>query len=388
MVNELAKDIFYIGANDNTLDLFEAQYPIPNGISYNSYVIMDDKIAIMDTIDKRATNDWLSNLANVLQNKKPDYLIVSHMEPDHAANISNLIEKYSSIKIVSNIKTFGMIEQFFPNLNLKDEQKLIVKENDELNLGKNTLKFIMAPMVHWPEVMVTYEKTNKILFSADAFGKFGTLDTNEEWTDEARRYYINIAGKYGMPVQTLLKKINLLDIQNIYPLHGPMLTNNIKYYIDKYNTWSSYLPEDKGIFIAYTSVYGNTKEVAEKLKESLNSKGVNKIVITDLSRTDISKAVENAFRYDRLVLATTTYDADIFPLMENFISHLISKNYQNRKICIIENGSWAPIAANKIKAKFENSKNLTFINPVITIKSALNNDTLKAIEELADSLLL
>ena len=387
MANELAKNIFYIGANDKTLDLFEAQYPIPNGISYNSYAIMDDKIAIMDTIDKRATNDWISNLANVLQGQKPDYLIVSHMEPDHAANISNLIEKYPNIKIVSNIKTFSMIDQFFPNLNLKEEQKVVVKENDELNLGNHVLKFIMAPMVHWPEVMVSYEKTHKILFSADAFGKFGTLDTNEEWIDEARRYYVNIVGKYGAQVQALLKKINLLDIQNIYPLHGPMLTDNIKYYIDKYNIWSSYSPEDKGVFIAYTSVYGNTKEAAEKLKDMLNSKGVENIVIADLSRTDISKAIENAFRYDRLVLATTTYDADIFPLMENFISHLLSKNYQNRKIGIIENGSWAPIAANKIKTLFETSKNLTFANPVITIKSALNRETLKSIEELANSLL-
>lgn len=387
MVNELIEGIFYIGVNDKTLDLFESQYPITNGISYNSYVIIDDKIAIIDTIDKRATNDWLSNLANILQDKEPYYLIVSHMEPDHAANIGNLIEKYRNIKIVSNIKTFDMIDQFFPYLNLNDEQKIIIKENEELSLGKHILKFLMAPMVHWPEVMVTYEKVNKILFSADAFGKFGTLDTNEEWIEEARRYYINIIGKYGAQVQALLKKTNLLDIQSIYPLHGPVLTDNIKYYIDKYNTWSLYSPEDKGVFIAYTSVYGNTKEAAEKLKDILNSKGIERIVITDLSRTDISKAVENAFRYDHLVLATTTYDAGIFPVMENFISHLISKNYQNRKIGIIENGSWAPIAANKIKAMFESSKNLTFVNPVVSIKSALNKDTLKTIEELADSLL-
>lgn len=343
---KLTESVYYVGADDKTLDLFEGQYVIPEGISYNSYVIMDDKIAVMDTVDKRATDEWFQNLEEVLNGKEPDYLVILHMEPDHAANIEHFLNRYKKAKVVSNPKTFNMIPQFFEHLDLEG-RKVVVNEGDELSLGSHTLTFVMAPMVHWPEVMVAYEKKEKILFSADAFGKFGALDVEDEWDCEARRYYINIVGKYGAQVQALLKKAATLDIQKIFALHGPMLTENLGYYINKYDIWSSYRPEDEGILIAYASVYGHTKQAAEKLKEILEAKGAPKVAITDLARDDMAEAVEDAFRYDRLVLASVTYDGGIFPCMESFIAHLKSKNYQNRKVAFIENGSWAPIAAKK-----------------------------------------
>lgn len=352
---KLTESVYYVGADDKTLDLFEGQYVIPEGISYNSYVIMDDKIAVMDTVDKRATDEWFQNLEEVLNGKEPDYLVILHMEPDHAANIEHFLNRYKKAKVVSNPKTFNMIPQFFEHLDLEG-RKVVVNEGDELSLGSHTLTFVMAPMVHWPEVMVAYEKKEKILFSADAFGKFGALDVEDEWDCEARRYYINIVGKYGAQVQALLKKAATLDIQKIFALHGPMLTENLGYYINKYDIWSSYRPEDEGILIAYASVYGHTKQAAEKLKEILEAKGAPKVAITDLARDDMAEAVEDAFRYDRLVLASVTYDGGIFPCMESFIAHLKSKNYQNRKVAFIENGSWAPIAAKKMRAELEGLK--------------------------------
>ena len=384
--NQLTENIYYIGVDDKTIDLFEGQYVVPNGISYNSYVIKDEKIAVMDTVDKRATDEWFKNLAEVLGERLPDYLVVLHMEPDHAANIKAFLDKYKGAKVVANPKTFAMMGQFFEGLDLSGRQ-VIVAEGDELNLGSHTLKFVMAPMVHWPEVMVAYETKEKILFSADGFGKFGALDTDEDWACEARRYYFNIVGKYGAPVQTLLKKAATLDIQKIFPLHGPMLTENLGYYIGKYDTWSKYEPEDKGVFIAYASVYGHTKAAAEKLKEVLESKGAPKVAITDLARDDMAEAVEDAFRYDRLVLASVTYDGGVFPCMESFINHLVAKTYQNRKIGFIENGSWAPIAAKKMKTMLEGQKNLTFMENVVTIKSAMKEADLAQINALADELL-
>ena len=383
---KLTDAVYYVGADDKTLDLFEGQYVIPDGISYNSYVIMDEKIAVMDTVDKRATDEWLKNLEEVLGDKKPDYLVVLHMEPDHAANIEHFLNKYKNAKVVTNPKTFNMIPQFFEHLDLEG-RKIVVNEGDELVLGEHVLTFVMAPMVHWPEVMVAYEKKEKILFSADAFGKFGALDVDDEWDCEARRYYINIVGKYGAQVQTLLKKAATLDIQKIFALHGPMLTENLGYYINKYDIWSSYRPEDEGIFIAYASVYGNTRKVAEKLKEILEAKGAPKVAIADLARDDMAEAVEDAFRYDRLVLASVTYDGGLFPCMESFIAHLKSKNYQNRKVAFIENGSWAPMAAKKMKAEMENLKNLTFLDTVVSIKSAMKDADVKQLESLADELL-
>jgi len=384
--NQLTESIFYVGADDKTIDLFEGQYVVPNGISYNSYLIKDEKIAVMDTVDKRAADEWFDNLEKVLNGKEVDYLVVLHMEPDHAANIERFLDKYQNAKVVGNAKTFAMIPQFFEHLNL-DNRKVVVGEGEELNLGKHTLKFVMAPMVHWPEVMMAYETKEKVLFSADAFGKFGALDANEDWACEARRYYFNIVGKYGAPVQTVLKKAANLDIQKIFPLHGPMLTENLDYYIGKYDVWSKYEPEDKGIFIAYASIYGNTKVAAEKLKEVLEKKGAPKVSITDLARDDMAEAVEDAFRYDRLVLASVTYDGDVFPCMEAFISHLKAKNYQNRKVGFIENGSWAPIAAKKMKTLLEGQRDLKFLNNVVTIKSAVKESDLAAIESLADELL-
>ena len=383
---KLTDAVYYVGADDKTLDLFEGQYVIPEGISYNSYVIMDEKIAVMDTVDKRATDEWFKNLEEVLGGKAPDYLVVLHMEPDHAANIEQFLNKYKNAKVVTNPKTFNMIPQFFEHLDLEG-RNIVVKEGDELVLGEHVLTFVMAPMVHWPEVMVAYEKKEKILFSADAFGKFGALDVDDEWDCEARRYYINIVGKYGAQVQTLLKKAATLDIQKIFALHGPMLTENLGYYINKYDIWSSYRPEDEGIFIAYASVYGNTKKVAEKLKEILEAKGAPKVAIADLARDDMAEAVEDAFRYDRLVLASVTYDGGLFPCMESFIAHLKSKNYQNRKVAFIENGSWAPMAAKKMKAEMENLKNLTFMDTVVSIKSAMKDADVKQLESLADELL-
>lgn len=383
---KLTESVYYVGADDKTLDLFEGQYVIPEGISYNSYVIMDDKIAVMDTVDKRATDEWFQNLEEVLDGKEPDYLVVLHMEPDHAANIEHFLNKYKKAKVVSNPKTFNMIPQFFEHLDLEG-RKVVVNEGDELSLGSHTLTFAMAPMVHWPEVMVAYEKKEKILFSADAFGKFGALDVEDEWDCEARRYYINIVGKYGVQVQALLKKAATLDIQKIFALHGPMLTENLEYYINKYDIWSSYRPEDEGILIAYASVYGHTKQAAEKLKEILEAKGAPKVAITDLARDDMAEAVEDAFRYDRLVLASVTYDGGIFPCMESFIAHLKSKNYQNRKVAFIENGSWAPIAAKKMRAELEGLKNLTFADTTVSIKSAMKDADIRQLETLADELL-
>ncbi len=383
---KLTESVYYVGADDKTLDLFEGQYVIPDGISYNSYVIMDEKIAVMDTVDKRATDEWFKNLEEVLNGKEPDYLVVLHLEPDHAANIEHFLNKYKQAKIVTNPKAFNMIPQFFEKLDLEG-RKVVVNEGDELSLGSHTLTFVMAPMVHWPEVMVAYEKKEKILFSADAFGKFGALDVEDEWDCEARRYYINIVGKYGVQVQALLKKAATLDIQKIFALHGPMLTENLGYYINKYDIWSSYRAEDEGIFIAYASVYGHTKEAAEKLKEILEAKGAPKVAIADLARDDMAEAVEDAFRYDRLVLASVTYDGGIFPCMESFIAHLKSKNYQNRKVAFVENGSWAPMAAKKMRSEMEGLKNLTFADTTVTIKSAMKEEDVKQLEALADELL-
>jgi len=383
---QLTDKIYYVGADDKTIDLFEGQYVVPNGISYNSYVIMDEKIAVMDTVDERKTTEWFDNLEKVLAGKEPDYLVVLHMEPDHAANIEKFLNKYKNAKIVSNAKTFNMIPQFFEDLNLEN-RKVVVGEGEKLSLGEHSLMFVMAPMVHWPEVMVAYEEKEKILFSADAFGKFGTLDVEEEWDCEARRYYINIVGKYGAQVQALLKKAATLDIQKIYPLHGPMLTENLGYYINKYDIWSSYRPENEGILIAYASIYGNTKKAAEKLKEILEAKGAPKVAITDLARDDMAEAVEDAFRYDRLVLASVTYDGGLFPFMESYISHLKSKNFQNRKVAFIENGSWAPIAAKKMRDELEGAKNITFLENKVTIKSAMKKADIAQLETLADELL-
>lgn len=386
MVKQLTADTFYVGVDDKTLDIFEGQYIVPNGVSYNSYVISDNKIAVMDTVDQRATTEWFDNLEKVLNGKQPDYLVVLHMEPDHAANIEQFLKKYPHAKVVTNAKTFAMIPQFFPALDLTGRQ-VVVSETEPLILGKHTLHFVMAPMVHWPEVMVAYDAYDKALFSADAFGKFGTLDTDEDWDCEARRYYINIVGKYGVQVQALLKKAAALDIQKIFPLHGPILTENLGHYIGKYDIWSSYQPEDKGIFIAYASVYGHTKAVAEKLKAVLEAKSNVKVSLSDLTRDDMAEAVEDAFRYDRLVLASVTYDGGIFPAMESFIAHLKSKNYQNRQVAFIENGSWAPVAARKMKKELEDLKNITFIEPIVTIKSAFKETDEAQLTALADSLL-
>ncbi len=382
---DITKDIRYIGVDDLDLDLFESQYIVPNGISYNSYVIMDEKIAVMDTVDLSMCDEWCQNLESTLDGKMPDYLVVLHMEPDHAGSIEKFLNKYSKAKVVANTKTFQMMSQFFEKLDLTDRQ-VLVAEGDELSLGEHKLVFVMAPMVHWPEVMVTYEKKEKILFSADAFGKFGALDVDEEWDCEARRYYINIVGKYGAPVQALLKKAAALDIEKIYPLHGPMLTENLGYYINKYDIWSSYRPEDEGVFIAYTSIYGNTKNAAEKLKNILEQKGVAKVVMADLARDDMAEAVEDAFRYDRLVLASPTYDGGMFPYMETFINRLKSKNYQNRKVGFIENGSWAPMAGKKMMDEISTLKNINVIEDKVTIKSAVKDDDVVQLERLADAL--
>lgn len=377
--------ILYIGADDKDLDLFESQYIIPNGVSYNSYVIMDEKIAVMDTVDARRAGEWLDNLDKALAGRTPDYLIVSHMEPDHAANIQRLVEKYPQMKVVGNPKTFPMIGQFF-EVDLS-ERSVVVKEGDTLSLGKHELQFFMAPMVHWPEVMVSYEKSEKILFSADGFGKFGALDVEEDWACEARRYYFNIVGKYGVQVQALLKKAATLDIAMICPLHGPILKENLGYYIGKYNTWSSYEPEDDGVLVAYASIHGNTRKAAEKMKEILEAKGAAKVAITDLSRDDIAEAVEDAFRYDKVVLAAATYDGGVFPCMEDFLHHLKSKNYQKRKIALIENGSWGPMAAKAMKGILEGMKDLTICEKTVTIKSAMKQENVAQMEELAEELL-
>ncbi len=384
-MNKITNDIYYIGVNDHQIDLFEGQYDVPNGMAYNSYIIVDDKTAVFDTVDGNFADQWLGNIAEVLGDRKPDYLIVQHMEPDHSANIKNFLEKYPDATIVGNAKTFGMIENFFEGLVIAN--KLEVKEGEKLSLGKHELSFVFAPMVHWPEVMFTYDSTDKVLFSADAFGKFGALDADEDWACEARRYYFGIVGKYGMQVQGVLKKAAALDIQTICPLHGPILKEDLGYYLGLYNTWSSYGVESEGIFIAYTSVYGNTKKAAELLKEKLEAKGCPKVAIADLAREDMAESVEDAFRYGKLVIATTTYNADIFPFMKHFILDLTERNYQNRTIGIIENGSWAPLAAKTVKAMFEKSKNITFTDTTVSIKSAVKAANIAQIEALADELM-
>ena len=381
---KITNDIKYVGVNDHDVDLFEGQYIVENGMSYNSYVILDEKIAVMDTVDANFTQEWLDNLKNVLGDRKPDYLIIQHMEPDHSANIANFMNVYTDTTVVSSAKAFKMMKQFFGTD--FSERQIVIKEGDTLSLGKHTLAFVAAPMVHWPEVMVTYDTYDKVLFSADGFGKFGALDVEEDWACEARRYYIGIVGKYGAPVQTLLKKAAGLDIQIICPLHGPVLTENLGYYLNLYNIWSSYEVETDGVLIAYTSVYGNTKKAAELLAEKLNEKGCPKVAICDLARDDMAEAVEDAFRYGKLVLATTTYNAEIFPFMREFINHLTERSYQNRKVAFIENGSWAPVATKVMKKMFENSKNLTFTDATVTINSALNEESLAQIENLANEL--
>ena len=381
----ISEAVKYIGADDTTLDLFESQYQIPNGVSYNSYVILDEKVAVMDTIDERKTDEWFANLENVLNGRTVDYLVISHLEPDHAANIKRAADKFPQAQLVLSAKAKAMLPQFFDIAHL-EERCLVVKEGDTLELGTHKLHFVMAPMVHWPEVMVEYEETEKILFSADGFGKFGALSAEEEWTDEARRYFINIVGKYGVQVQTLLKKAAALDIQTICPLHGPILKENLAFYIDKYNTWSSYEPEDEGVFVAYASIHGNTAEAAKEFVEMLRKNGAEKVVIADLSREDMAEAVEDAFRYSKLVVAAASYDAGVFPCMEDFLHHLKAKNYQKRTVGIIENGSWAPSAAKQMKAILEGMKNITICEPVVTIKSTLNETSRKAMEELAKEL--
>ncbi len=383
--NQLTDGVYYVGVDDKDIDLFEGQYIVPNGISYNSYVIMDEKIAVMDTVDLSKCQEWCDNLEKTLNGKEPDYLVVLHMEPDHAGSIEVFLNKYKTAKVVTNHKTLQMMPQFFENLDLTD-RAVVVNEGENLSLGSHSLVFVMAPMVHWPEVMVAYETKEKILFSADGFGKFGALDTEEEWDCEARRYYINIVGKYGAPVQALLKKASTLDIQKIFPLHGPMLTENLGYYINKYDIWSSYKPEDEGIFIAFTSIYGNTKNAAYKLKEVLEQKGAPKVSIADLARDDMAECVEDAFRYDRLVLACPTYDGGLFPYMETFINHLKAKNYQNRTIAFIENGSWAPISAKKMRDELSSLKDIRFIDEKVTIKSSVKQSDLSQIEALAEAL--
>ena len=381
---KITDSILYIGVNDHNVDLFEGQYIVPNGMSYNSYAIMDEKIAIMDTVDQNFTHEWLDNIAGALGGRKPDYLVVQHMEPDHSANIDNFMRVYPEAKIVSSAKAFAMMQNFFGTD--YPDRKIVVGEGDTLCLGKRTLTFVTAPMVHWPEVIVTYDSMEKVLFSADGFGKFGALDVEEEWDCEARRYYIGIVGKYGTQVQALLKKAAALEIEKICPLHGPVLTENLGHYLNLYDIWSSYSVESEGIVIAYTSVYGNTKKAVQLLADKLKAKGAPAVVIHDLARTDMAEAVEDAFRYGRLVLATTTYNADIFPFMRTFIEHLTERNFQNRTVALIENGSWAPLAAKLMRSMFEKSKNITFTNTTVKIKSALNEESRSEIEALANEL--
>ena len=380
----ISQDIKYVGVTDNKIDLFESQYKVPDGISYNSYVITDEKTAVMDTADKNFTEEWLGNIKNTLGAKSPDYLIVQHMEPDHSASIAEFMKQYPDTTVVGNAKTFAMIKGFFPELTIANT--LTVKEGDTLTLGRHTLSFVFAPMVHWPEVMVTYDSTDKVLFSADGFGRFGAPDSDKDWAEEARRYYIGIVGKYGTQVQNLLKKASALDIAVICPLHGPVLSENLGYYLDLYNKWSSYTPETDGIMIAYTSVYGNTRKAAELLRDKLAEKGAE-VLLTDLARSDMSKAVSDAFKYSKLVLATTTYNADIFPFMRIFIEGITERNYQNRTIAFIENGSWAPMAAKVMTGMFEKSKNLTVLEESVKITSALNEESKAQLDALAEALL-
>ena len=381
----ITDDIIYTGVNDHQVDLFEGQYPVPNGMCYNSYVIRDEKIAVMDTVDQNFTHEWLDNVQKALNGRKPDYLIVQHMEPDHSANIENFLKVYPEAVIVANAKTFAMISNFFRSLNLEGRM-LEVKNGDTLDLGNHVLTFVFAPMVHWPEVMVTYDSWDKVLFSADGFGKFGAMDVEEDWDDEARRYYIGIVGKYGVQVQNLLKAAASLDIQTICPLHGPVLKENLGHYIKKYQIWSSYAAESEGVMIAYTSVYGNTKKAVELLAGKLREKGCPQVVVCDLARTEMSKAVEDAFRYGKLVLATTTYNADVFPFMRTFIEHLTERGYQKRTIGLIENGSWAPLAAKVMSGMFEKSKNITWLNTTVKIMSSLSEENLQQLEAMAEEL--
>lgn len=380
----ITNDIRYVGVNDHQVQLFEGQYPVPNGISYNSYVIMDDKIAVMDTVDAGFTHQWLDNLQDTLKGRQPDYLVVLHMEPDHSANIHTFMKLYKDAVIVSSAKAFAMMANFFGTD--YSDRRVVIKEGDTLSLGKHTLTFVAAPMVHWPEVMVAYDSCDKVLFSADGFGKFGALDVEEPWVDEARRYFIGIVGKYGSQVQSLLAKAATLDISIICPLHGPILKENLGYYLNLYNTWSSYTPEQEGICIAYTSVYGNTKRAVEVLAEELKSKGCPQVAIYDLARCDMSQAVSDAFKFSKLLLATTTYNADIFPFMKEFVHHLKERNFQNRTIALVENGSWAPMAAKIIREMFANSRNIAFAENVVTIRSALNDQSRQQISSLTDEL--
>ena len=382
-MKHVTNNIYYVGVNDHQLDLFEGQYIVPNGMAYNSYVIIDEKIAILDTIEVNFKDEWLNNLKKVLKDRKPDYLIVQHMEPDHSANIMEFLKVYPDVIVVSNAQAFKMMYQFFHQ---EIEHKLIVNNGDKLNLGGRELTFMFAPMVHWPEVMMTYDENSKVLFSADAFGKFGALDVEEDWACEARRYYFGIVGKYGMQVQNVLKKAATLDIQTICPLHGPVLSENLPYYLNLYNIWSSYGVETEGVFIAYTSVYGHTKEAALLLEEELKKAGCPKVAIADLAREDMAECLEDAFRYGKVVLATTTYNMEIFPFMSDFITRLVEHGFQNKQIGIIENGTWAPQVEKIIKAKLANAKNITFVEPVVKIVSAMDENNIKQIKELAEVL--
>ena len=384
-MNNVTNDIFYIGVNDHEIDLFEGQYDVPNGMAYNSYLIVDEKIAVLDTVDANFTEHWLANLKEALGGRQPDYLIVQHVEPDHSASIGSFLKEYPNTNVIGNAKTFAFISAFYPDVVITN--KIEVMEGNKVPLGRHVLSFVFAPMVHWPEVIMTYDSTDRVLFSADGFGKFGAWDTDEDWACEARRYYFGIVGKYGMQVQGLLKKAAALDIKTICPLHGPVLSENLQYHLDLYNTWSSYGVESEGVFIAYTSVYGNTKKAAELLRDKLLEKGCPKVAIADLAREDMAESVEDGFRYGKLVLATTTYNAEIFPFMNQYIDWLVERNYQNRTIGIIENGSWAPTAARVIKAKFEKSKNITWLDTTVTIKSAMSADNVAQIEAMADELM-
>ncbi|MBS5364002.1 MAG: FprA family A-type flavoprotein [Butyribacter sp.] len=383
----ISESIKYVGVDDKDIDLFESQYVVPDGVSYNSYIIFDEKITIMDTVDARATDEWVKNIEEALDGKEPSYLVISHLEPDHAANIGLIAHKYPNMQLIGNAKTFQMLPQFFDE-DFADRQ-VVVKEGDEISLGSHSLTFVMAPMVHWPEVMVAYEKTEKILFSADGFGKFGALDSEDDegWACEARRYYFNIVGKYGAQVQNLLKKASALDIQTICPLHGPVLKENLGYYLDLYNTWSSYEPEDEGVLVAYASIHGNTAKAAKQIADKLKAKGVEKMEVMDLSRDDMAEAVEAAFRYDKMVLACATYDGGLFPVMEDFLNHLKSKNFQKRKAALVENGSWAPLAAKKMRESLESMKNIEICENIVSIKSTVKEENVEQMDKMIDELL-
>lgn len=383
----ISDSIKYVGVDDKDIDLFESQYVVPDGVSYNSYIIFDEKITIMDTVDARATDEWVKNIEEALDGKEPSYLVISHLEPDHAANIGLIAHKYPNMQLIGNAKTFQMLPQFFDE-DFADRQ-VVVKEGDEISLGSHSLTFVMAPMVHWPEVMVAYEKTEKILFSADGFGKFGALDSEDDegWACEARRYYFNIVGKYGAQAQNLLKKASALDIQTICPLHGPVLKENLGYYLDLYNTWSSYEPEDEGVLVAYASIHGNTAKAAKQIADKLKAKGVEKMEVMDLSRDDMAEAVEAAFRYDKMVLACATYDGGLFPVMEDFLNHLKSKNFQKRKAALVENGSWAPLAAKKMRESLESMKNIEICENIVSIKSTVKEENVEQMDKMIDELL-